>query len=116
MTLDHDTPPRSNSTNHDHIYTTLLGVLGALLVMSMLTINSLRLRPTADPESRASMLLVLSIEGWNVAIIAIGLVVRLIFPAHRRWPTLGVNLLLLLCFPLGTALAIYGFCKVDKHA
>jgi hypothetical protein len=46
---------------------------------------------------------------------SISLLVRLVFPAYRRWPTVGLNVLLLLCFPLGTALAIYGFWKVDKQ-
>jgi hypothetical protein len=40
---------------------------------------------------------------------------RLAFPAQRRWPTLGLNIVLLLFIPFGTALAVYGLWKVDKN-
>jgi hypothetical protein len=115
MTLDYHAPAPSANTKHDHIYTTLLGVLAMFLVMAMLTLNSLRQRPTIDAEAKTRLLLPLSIEGCYLGAVVVVLFVRLVFPAYRRWPTLGLNLFLLLFVPFGTALAIYGLWKVDKR-
>jgi hypothetical protein len=42
------------------------------------------------------------------------LVIRLAFPAHRKWPTVALNIVMLMLVPLGTALGIYGLWKVDR--
>ena len=44
------------------------------------------------------------------------LIIRIAFPSLRKWPTFALNIILALYFPIGTALAIYGFWKVDKLA
>jgi glycopeptide antibiotics resistance protein len=115
MTLDYKSPAPPTTTNHDHVYTTLLGVLGSFLIIGMVTLASMRQRPGITSEARAAFLNALMIEGCFFAAIALGLLIRLVFPAYRRWPTLGLNIVLVLFVPLGTALAIYGFWKVDKN-
>ena len=116
MPLDYDTTaPPPTTTDHDHVYTTLLGVLGFFLIMGMVTLASLRQRPEATLESKSALLMVLAIEGAYLAAITLVLLIRILLPARRRWPTLGLNIILVLFFPLGTALAVYGFSKVDKH-
>src|SRR6185503_1535324 len=91
-----------------------LGVLGFFLIVGMVSLASMRLRPGASSESKAALLSVLVIDGCFLAGIALVLLIRLAFPAYRRWPTVGLNIILILFVPFGTALAIYGFWKVDK--
>lgn len=43
------------------------------------------------------------------------LVVRIWFPAKRRWVTLALNIALLLYAPFGTAIGAYGLFRVDKR-
>lgn len=43
------------------------------------------------------------------------LILRVGFPANRKWPTIAQNIVLLLSFPLGTVLGVYGLWKVDKQ-
>ena len=115
MTLDYKSPAPPSTSNHDHIYTTILAVLGFFLIIGMVSLASMRLRPGATIESKAALLRVLVIDGCFLAAIALVLLIRLVFPAYRRWPTLGLNIILVLFVPIGTALAIYGFWKVDKN-
>ena len=115
MTLDYKTPTPPTTTTHDHIYTTLLGVLGFLMITAIVTLAMIRMMPTIPAESRTILLMPLATEGLFLAAIVLVLFIRLVFPAYRRWPTMGLNIILLLFVPFGTALAIYGFLKVDKN-
>jgi uncharacterized membrane protein YqjE len=58
--------------------------------------------------------MIIAMEGLFLAVTLAVLVIRIFFPAYRRWPTFGINIILLLWLPFGTALAVYGFLKVDK--
>jgi hypothetical protein len=40
--------------------------------------------------------------------------IRIFAPQKRKWPTLALNIILLVMFPFGTILGIYGLRKVDK--
>jgi hypothetical protein len=115
MTLDYKSPGPRSTRNHDHVYTTLLAVLGFFLIIGMITLYSIRQRPGATAELKAALGNVLLIDGCFLAAIALVLLIRIVFPAHRRWPTLGLNIILVLFVPIGTALAIYGFWKADKN-
>jgi uncharacterized membrane protein YqjE len=42
------------------------------------------------------------------------LVIRIVLPAYRKWPTVALNVVMLMMIPFGTALGIYGLWKVDK--
>ncbi|HEX4056029.1 MAG TPA: hypothetical protein VHX86_17330 [Tepidisphaeraceae bacterium] len=72
-----------------------------------------RLSPQLN-QMRLIFLMTIAMEGlYFVAILAV-LVIRIFYPAYRRWPTVAINIILILWPPFGTALAIYGFLKVDK--
>jgi hypothetical protein len=114
MELDYQSPAPSTTTNHDHIYTTLLGVFGFFMLIGTTTLFWVRRRFGSSAEAGNAMFLVLLINGCLLAAVMLVLLIRLIFPAQRKWPTVGINIILLISFPLGTALAIYGFWKVDK--
>jgi uncharacterized membrane protein YqjE len=114
MSLDYGTAPPAPST-HDYVYTTLLGVCSFFVASGMISLAFIRLTPTMPSDARSIMLMTLCIEGvYFVAMIAV-LLIRLVFPSHRRWPTLGLNIVLLLLVPFGTALGIYGLWKIDKN-
>ena len=53
-------------------------------------------------------------EGAYVFAIAITLCLRTWAPDIGRTATVALNILLLLMFPIGTAIGIYGLSKVDK--
>lgn len=114
MNLDYERPPQATNTNHDHIYTTLLGVTAFLLIIGMSTIAWLRMQPRTVSEAKSALLLPLFVEGCYLAAVVGVLLIRIFATSIRRWPTFGLNLILLLFFPFGTILAIYGLLKVDK--
>ena len=114
MTLDYEKSPPTNST-HDHVYTTLLGVLAFLLVLGIVSLLHVRHMSQLRGDPAEALLFPAAIEACYVVAILIGLVIRVVFPAYRRWPTIGLNIILLLCFPLGTALGFYGLRRVDKN-
>jgi hypothetical protein len=114
MPLDYDTPTPSTVSTHDQIYTTLLGVLGFFLLVGMVGLGFIAFFPTTTNDGRVGIMMVLATEGLFFVAILIVFLIRIIYPAHRRWPTVGMNIILLPIIPFGTALGVYGFWKVDK--
>jgi len=64
---------------------------------------------------KATLLIPLAVEGCFLIAMVVVLVIRIGFPTCRRWPTLGLNIVLLIMFPVGTALGVFGLMKVDKR-
>jgi hypothetical protein len=92
-----------------------LGVFAFFIVLGMASLVSMRLRRGADPDAKFVFLMTMFFEAsYFVAIVSV-LLIRLLASKYRRWPTLGLNIILLILIPFGTALAIYGFWKVDKQ-
>jgi hypothetical protein len=112
--LNNLNPSPATTTTHDHIYTTLLGVCAFFVLFGIVILAWIRSLPTTPSESRSAMMLPILVEGLFLAAMTVVLLIRILFPANRRWPTIGLNIILVLMFPFGTALAIYGFWKVDK--
>jgi len=97
---------------HDIIYSVLLAVLAFFYVVTTLELWFLRDR--IQPEARAGLHMVLAtFVCYLLAMFAV-LIIRIAFPSIRKWPTLFLNIILVPLIPPGTALAIYGFWKVDK--
>jgi uncharacterized membrane protein YidH (DUF202 family) len=115
MPLDYAPHEPSTTSTHDHVYTALLGVLLACVTIGMLALHRLAHRIPYDPGQQAALRLVLTIEALWAGLMALVLAIRLLFPAWRRWPTIGFNIILLLFVPIGTALAVYGLWKVDRQ-
>jgi hypothetical protein len=114
MEIRYKSPATSTVSRHDNIYTVLLGVIALKTVFSIIQLGSLRSRSPFVANERVKLLWAIVVVGvWLLVVLAV-LLIRIIFPAYRRWPTLGLNLIFLLLAPWGTALAIYGFWKVDK--
>lgn len=103
-------PPRSR---HDTIYSVLLGVLAFFLALATVEMAFLAAN-LSKPETGWVLWMVFSIELLLTATIALTLLVRIVWPDNRKWLTLATNIILLLLFPFGTALGIYGLWKVDK--
>jgi hypothetical protein len=113
MTLPNQPPTRSATTNHDHIYSTLLGVYAFFLLLGIVSLWFMLSLPTLPAESHFGFHLAIAINAFFLASVIVVLIIRRAFPARRRWPTLALNLILLLSIPLGTALGIYGLLKAD---
>jgi hypothetical protein len=115
VSLDYHTPSPPPKPRHDQIYTTLLGVVCVLVLLGIVSVHFISKLSTMTPDVRAILMMEAGIEAIYLLFLLAVLLVRLIYPSYRRWPTLGVNILLLLFFPFGTALGIYGLWKVDKN-
>src|SRR5262245_34400072 len=115
--MDQASPPAPIlvTSTHDKIYTTLLGVLAFFFVMATVSMTGFADSPTMNEQSRATFRWVSKIVACYAAACVAVLLLRLLAPAYRKWPTLGLNVILLVYFPIGTPLAIYGFWKVDKQ-
>jgi hypothetical protein len=114
VTLEYETPGPPTITRQDHIYTTLLAVLGFFLFIGVSSLIWQRQLPTTPVQLRPIFAYIAVVNGGFLVAIIFVFVVRLAFPDYRRWPTFGLNILLLIMLPFGTALAVYAFWKVDK--
>ena len=108
------TAVESSSTIHDHIYTTLLGVFGFVIILMIgVTVSAAR-RSTTTVDRASHLHFMIFLESVYLAVIIPVFVIRILYPTKRRWPTFGLNLVLLMNFPFGTILGAYGLASVDK--
>ena len=106
--------PVPRRSSHDNIYTVLLGAV-AFFVLIVLIDFLFIIRGRAngpDPIWPLQMVFFTYLAFFLFA--AVVLLIRIVWPMHRKWVTLALNIVFLLLFPFGTALAVYGFWKVDK--
>ena len=102
-------------SRHDTIYNSLLGAIGFLLLLGGVGMFTLSQSPDLPPESRWVFRMSMAVGAAYALAAAVTLVVRFKAPAAaRRTVTMAMNVVLLLYFPLGTALGIYGLWKVDR--
>ena len=106
--------PLPARSNHDRIYSALLGALLFFLLIPTLEMWFLSRRPGQPAETIWVMQLLFAIFLCFWLFVAGVLVIRIAFPAHRKWPTVALNIVMLMWIPFGTALGIYGLWKVDK--
>jgi cytochrome bd-type quinol oxidase subunit 2 len=100
--------------DHDYLYSTLLSVYAFIMVAGVGSMFWLASLPaTTDGAKRALRILEWGYSGFFVFIVAV-LWIRIYHPARRRWPTVALNIILLVFVPVGTALGIYGLRKADK--
>lgn len=99
---------------HDTLYTVFLGVLAFIQLLGTVTMGVMSRHASQFDGPSWTLQMVFGVELCILLFEAAVLVVRIGFPAHRKWPTLALNIFLLICIPFGTALAIYGLLKADK--
>jgi hypothetical protein len=114
MTLYYQTPPDPPPKNHNAIYTSLLGAVAFLFLLGIGSSVMQMHMPKTPPVVRMVFEFMIFVGAGYLAVIIAVLLIRIFFPAYARWPTFALNITLLIYFPFGTALAIYGFLKVDK--
>lgn len=102
-------------SKHDTIYNSLLGALAFLFLLGCMSMFAFSQNPILPPETRWVFRLSMAIAAAYVLAAVVTLVVRFKVPAARRPVTLAMNVVLLIHFPMGTALGIYGLWKVDRH-
>jgi flagellar basal body-associated protein FliL len=103
---------------HERIYTILLVILGILAVVMMVTIEFMMVpvRMQKHPDSMTALHLMTGIYGLVFSAIMLTLVLRSKKPSMGRVLSKIVNVLIMYpFFPLGVAVGIYGFRKVDKE-
>src|SRR4051812_8767344 len=115
--LSYAPPPlEAATTRHNRIYSALLIALAALFALGMISIFSISHSPTIPPESQWTLELVIRIYAALLAAMVATLTLRAVAPRAARTATMALNIVLLIVFPFGTALGIYGLLKVDKGA
>ena len=85
MTIDYETPPAPKPTQHDHIFTTLLGVSGFFLLIGILTLAPLPRSPKTDPATKIAPVMTISVEGAMPRQWCRFCSSALMFPKYRRW-------------------------------
>jgi hypothetical protein len=107
-------PAESRTARHNRIYTVLLIALAFFYVLGMISILSISRSPAMRPESRWTLQMVVWIYTALIAAMVATLILRGVAPRAGRIATMSLNIILLILFPFGTALGIYGLWKVDK--
>jgi hypothetical protein len=115
--LDYAAPTSAESKHarHNVIYTALLIALAFFFCLGMISLYFVTQSPTFAAESRWAFHMIMGVYAALVAGVVITLVLRAAAPRAGRIATLALNIVLLVVFPVGTALAIYGLWKVDKN-
>jgi hypothetical protein len=103
---------KDRSFNHERIYLILLSIL-ALLGALQIGMFALRI-PRAGEATRGFELVTFILTCFLAAMVGV-ILLRLFAPAKAGALTTAVNVLLLIAFPFGTALGIYGLWKVDRR-
>lgn len=113
--LDYAPPPvESAAARHNRIYGALLMALALFLAMGMVSLFFVSRNPTFSPESRGVLEMIIGVYAVLMAAMVVTLILRGVAPRAGRIATMGLNIVLLIVFPFGTALGIYGLLKVDK--
>jgi len=112
--LHYAPPAESPSARHNRIYTILLIVLAAFCGLGMISMIFTSRNPTIPAESRWVFQMMVGIYAVLVAGMVATLILRGTAPSAGRIATKALNIVLLIVFPFGTALGIYGLMKVDK--
>jgi hypothetical protein len=112
LSIDRD----MSANRHNRIYTILLIVSAFLLLTSIITMLSMTRMPGIAPDAQWVFEMTACSEAAYLAAIVITLILRGKSPAAGRIATTALNIVLLVLFPLGTALGIYGLMKVDKQS
>ena len=102
------------SSGHGQIFTALLIALGFLCLMVIGQFYTMMQSLATTPESRWAYQYIMWVQTVFLLAIVVALVVRKFFPSRRRVITMAVSIFLLLHFPFGTAIGIYGLKKVDR--
>src|SRR4051812_12309142 len=98
-------PPRPI---HDTVYTVVLGVLAFLQLIAILTLWWATHLPNKATEATWAIHLVISIQLCFLIFEVTVLLIRILAPKYRKWVTVTLNIILLLSFPVGTIVGVYG--------
>ena len=113
--LNNAPPPVESATlRHNRIYTALLIALAVFCALGMISLFAMSRSPTMPAESRWTFQMIIGIYALLIVVMAATLILRGVAPSAGRVATMALNIILLIVFPFGTALGIYGLLKVDK--
>jgi hypothetical protein len=103
-------PPRS----HGPVFTALLIVVGLLCFLIIGQFFIMRKTGMFPDQPPFVFYYIIFMQSLFLFAIVLAIVLRASFPSLRRTITIAVSIFLLLHFPFGTAVGIYGLSKVDR--
>lgn len=109
-------PLPAKKSNPNQQYSIAVAVYAGLCFMGIVSLTGFMDRPGMDAHGRWAIGLARNMNVCILLLCVAILLVRKTLPAQKKWLTQVFNVLLLLSFPIGTAIAIYGLLKVDKNA
>jgi hypothetical protein len=114
MTIDPADATATNSSlsRTDTLYTVFLGVLAFFQLIAVLTYFGMAHLPEMQKTAAMIMYMSATINLAYIAFELVVLIIRIRAPAKRKWPTFALNMAILIVFPFGTALGIWGLMKV----
>ena len=116
-TLNYSQTPELPESRHNRIYNSLLLAASVLCSFGIVSLWFISQSPVIKADDGAWMFQM--IIGFYVLLImamVTTLILRQKSPAIGRICTMALNIVLLLFFPFGTALGIYGLWKVDRRS
>ena len=98
----------SSLSKIDSIYSALLAVLAFFQLIAAIMYIWVAHMPGIDHNFIWAMYFGVSINLLYFLFEAAVLIIRIRMPQKRKWPTFALNIAILLAFPFGTALGIWG--------
>jgi hypothetical protein len=103
-----------NPSKAERTYSIALGVLTGFNIFGIISLNAVMNRHGMDDSGRAGLSLARNMDVCFIVLSIAAILVRFAPAAPRKWFSTVLNILLLLIFPFGTAIGIYGLRKLDK--
>src|SRR3954465_8711367 len=100
---------------HNRTYTVALIVMAFLYGLGVITMAFMSRSSTLPERSQWVFQMTAWMNGAFTAAMVTTLILRGVAPDAGRIATNALNIILLISFPLGTVLGIYGLLKVDKQ-
>ena len=116
------TPPfrptsiRASGTPHGLIFCTLLVIFALAHLLHIPWLWTTLKNPANNSLARGLLKSFIVAYAIGVTVVVGSLIARALLPASRRNVTVAVSIVLLLWFPFGSAIGIYGLWKVDRQA
>ena len=113
--LNYTQASETPQARHNRIYTSLLIALAIFYLIGSVSIWSISRKAATQPDADWLFPVIAGTYVVFVAAMITTVVLRFKAPVVARVVTMALNVVLLVLFPFGTALGIYGLLKVDKQ-
>jgi hypothetical protein len=108
-------PETCNANRNYNIAMIVLALLYGLGALPIMLMTAMPMNPAMNQTGKWAMNFSAAMSGLVDLLIVVTLILRATTQDFGRLWTKAVNIFLLICFPFGTAVGIYGLWKVDKQ-